>query len=153
MGNQKLTNEFDNFIYDMQKKIDQKDIQDFSAYALELGQNPLHHGTLSPSETSVKHAWRGPCGDAVTFYLQIEEDQIKNLAFESDGCTTSNMAASQTAMLAIHKSLTEVQMLTGTQVVEALGQFPSESFHCATLAITTLHQAIDKYYSQQESRK
>ena len=151
MGNQKLTNEFDNFVDDMQKKIDQKDIQDFSAYALELGQHPRHHGALSPSETSVKHTWRGPCGDAVTFYLHIEEDQIRNLSFESDGCITSGMAASQTAILAINTSLTTGKALTDTQVVAALGKFPPGSFHCATLAITTLHQAIEKYYTLQKT--
>ena len=152
MGNQEFTDEFDQFVNDLQKTIDHKDTQDFSAYALELGNHPRHHGPLSHAETSVKHTWRGPCGDAITFYLQIIEGQIRNLSFESDGCITSDMAASQTAMLAIQKTLIEAKALTDDQVIAALGKFPSASFHCATLAITTLHQAIDKYSSHAPSK-
>jgi len=153
MGSPKFGQEFDQFVNDLQKKVDQKDKQDFSAYALDLGNHPRHHGPLSPLETTVKHTWRGPCGDAITFYLQIVEDQIRNLSFESDGCITSDMAASQTAMLAIHKTLTEAKALTDGQVIAALGKFPSASFHCATLAITTLHQAIDKYSDMPRTDK
>ena len=153
MGNQEFTDEFDQFVNDLQKKIDHKDTLDFSAYALDLGNHPRHHGALSPLETTVKHTWRGPCGDAITFYLQIVEGQIRNLSFESDGCITSDMAASQTAMLAIHKPLTAAKALTDAQVVAALGRFPSASFHCATLAITTLHQAIDKYSAMHKTDK
>ena len=142
MGN---PNEFDQFVNELQNNINLKDKNDFSVYALDLGKNPRYIGVLPPSEISVKQAWRGSCGDAVTFYLHIKEDQIRNLSFESDGCITSVMAASQTAILAIHKPLAAAKALDEAQVVAALGKFPSESFHCATLAITALHQAIDKY--------
>ena len=77
--------------------------------------------------------------------LFIENDIIQDISYETDGCTTSSIAASQTAKMADKKTIKEALQLTDKQVLNALGKFPKENFHCATLAITTLHLAIKDY--------
>ena len=137
--------EFDDFVKDMQNVIDDKIHEDFSTYALEFVENPYKYGKLPPNKISVQKNWRGSCGDSITFYLNIENGRILDIRYETDGCTTSSIAGSQTAKMADNKTIEEALQLTDKQVLAALGKFPKENYHCATLAITTLHLALKDY--------
>lgn len=137
--------EFDDFVKDLQTIIDDKVSEDFSAHALEFGKNPYKYGKLPPNKISVQKNWRGSCGDSITFYLNIENDIIQDIRYETDGCTTSSIAASQTTKMIDKKTIEEALQLTDKQVFAALGKFPMENFHCATLAVTALHLALKEY--------
>ncbi len=137
--------EFDDFVKDLQTVIDNKVYEDFSTYALELGKNPYKYGKLPPNEISVQKNWRGSCGDSITYQLKIENGIIQDIRYETDGCTTSSIAGSQTAKMADKKTIKEALQLTDKQVLEALGKFPEDSNHCATLSVTTLHLTIKDY--------
>ncbi|MHA1340101.1 MAG: iron-sulfur cluster assembly scaffold protein [Promethearchaeota archaeon] len=144
--------EFDLFVKKLQEEIDRQDREDFSTHALSLGKNPYKYGRLSeedPQVIRVKH--RGSCGDALILYLKIEEDIIKDLRYEVDGCVASSMAASQMALLIDKKSIADVIKLTPKDILDALGKFPVENHHCAKLAIDTLQKAIEKYKKEHES--
>ena len=137
--------EFDDFVNDLQTVIDNKVKEDFSTYALEFGKNPYKYGKLPSNKISVQKNWRGSCGDSITYYLNIENDMIQDISYETDGCTTSSIAASQTAKMVDKKSIKEALQLTDKQVLNALGKFPKENNHCATLSVTTLHLAINDF--------
>ncbi|MCP4761237.1 MAG: iron-sulfur cluster assembly scaffold protein [archaeon] len=140
---------FDKFAEELQKQIDRKDQEDFSAYALDLGKNPYHYGSMT--NPSIIHAWRGPCGDKLTFYLKIKNDIVENATFELEGCTTAAMAASQTIKMIENKTIDEIRKITDKEVLIALGKFPSESEHCATLSIKTLNYTLHKYKNQDKN--
>jgi len=137
--------EFDDFVNDLQNIIDDKVYEDFSAHALEFAKNPYKYGKLPPNKISVQKNWRGSCGDSITYYLNIEDGRIQDISYETDGCTTSSIAASQTAKMADKKTINEALLLTDKQVLDALGKFPKENNHCATLSVTTLHLALNIY--------
>ena len=137
--------EFDDFVKDMQNIIDDKIHEDFSTYALEFIENPYKYGKLPPNKISVQKNWRGSCGDSITYYLNIEDGRIQDIRYETDGCTTSSLAASQCTKMADKKTIEEALQLTDKQVFAALGKFPKENFHCATLSVTTLHLALKDY--------
>ena len=137
--------EFDDFVKDMQNSIDTKVHEDFSAHALEFGKNPYKYGKLPPNKISVQKKWRGSCGDSIIFSLNIEDSRILEIRYETDGCTTSSIPGSQTTKLADKKTIEEALQLTDKQVLEALGKFPEEDYHCATLAVTALHLALKEY--------
>ena len=137
--------EFDDFVNDLQNNIDAKVHEDFSPYALELGKNPYKYGKLPPNKISVQKNWRGSCGDSVTFYLDIKNDIIQDIRYETDGCTTSSIAASQVTKMVDKKSIKQALQLTDKQVLTVLGKFPEENYHCITLSITTLNLALKDY--------
>jgi len=144
-NNDKDFKEFDDFVKDMQNVIDSKVREDFSNHALKFVDNPYKYGKLSRNKISVQKNWRGSCGDSITYYLNIENDIIQDISYETDGCTTSSIAASQCAKMVDKKTIKEALELTDKQVLAALGKFPVESNHCATLSVTTLHLAIKDY--------
>ncbi len=144
--------EFDDFVNDLQNTIDVKVHEDFSAYALELGKNPYKYGKLPPNKISVQKKWRGSCGDSITFYLNIEDGRIQDIRYETDGCTTSSIAGSATAKIVDKKTIEDALQLSDKQVLAALGKFPEENYHCATLSVTTLHLALKDYLESNKTR-
>ena len=144
-NNDKDFKEFDDFVKDLQNVIDSKVREDFSSYALEFVDNPYKYGKLPLNKISVQKNWRSSCGDTITYYLNIENGIIQDISYETDGCTTSSIAASQCAKMADKKTIKEALQLTDKQVLSALGKFPVENNHCATLSVTTLHLAIKEY--------
>lgn len=103
------------------------------------------------------------CGDHVTVYLDLEDDQVKDVSFEGSGCAISKASASLMTAQIKGKSVNEVtdlfqkfhEMVTkGTKdpkQVESLGKlkalagvcaFPTR-VKCASLAWHTLKAAME----------
>jgi nitrogen fixation NifU-like protein len=86
------------------------------------------------------------CGDLITVYLKIEDDQIKDISFEGEGCTISMAGGSIIAEMAEGMSLDEVKALDLDTMKEEMGDDVVKSrVLCATLALGTVQAAIDQY--------
>ncbi len=150
MGSEKK-DDFDKFVESLQAEVDAQDRKDFSEYALSLGKKPYKCEEMPEDIRSVEHKYRGPCGDAIKLFLNIEDDKITDINFVADGCTTSIIAASQMVKMVEGKSIEKAKQLSQEDVLEALGKFPKESHHCAKLAVDTLTQTLDKYKNKRNS--
>jgi nitrogen fixation protein NifU and related proteins len=144
--------EFDDLVNDLQTQVDEQDREDFSEHALKLGENPYKRKPLPPSDTVIQESWRGPCGDTMTIYLDIQNGKIANISYGVDGCTASSIAGSQLVMVAENMTVAEARALKDKDVLEKLGKFPSENHHCALLAVKTLHKTLDKYEKSLENK-
>jgi nitrogen fixation NifU-like protein len=103
------------------------------------------------------------CGDALRVYLQMENDQIKDIAFKGSGCAISKASASMMTQAVKGKTREEAErlfdefhrMVTGELDAEAeethLGrlkifagvlEFPAR-VKCASLSWHTLHAALN----------
>lgn len=90
------------------------------------------------------------CGDIVTIYLDVGDDRnsIKDVAFEGEGCTISQAAASILMELIEDERWTLEDILNTdyTTMVEILGKEAVQTRpRCATLALGTLKAAARKY--------
>jgi nitrogen fixation NifU-like protein len=90
------------------------------------------------------------CGDIVTIYLNVDQDQhqIKDVSFEGEGCTISQAAASILMELIDDENWTLDDVL-GTDyntMIDLLGKEAVQMRpRCATLALGTLKAAVRKY--------
>ena len=84
---------------------------------------------------------KGPCGDTMAFWVQIDAGYVRKVSFTTDGCASSLACGSMTSSLALHDHLDEVLALEPQDILDALGRFPEESSHCALLACSTLKAA------------
>lgn len=82
------------------------------------------------------------CGDTIEIFLTIRDEQIVAASFESNGCLYSVACANAVVHLAEGKSLQEVWEIGPQQVIDYLETLPREEFHCARLAVETLHLAL-----------
>lgn len=146
--------DFDSFVQNLQEEIDQKDQKEFSSYALALANDLQYIGTIARSsgnsQSLVIHEWQGPCGDSVKWYLLIKNHRLSQVRYQTNGCTTSDIASEQTARLVDQKSISEVRKLTAADVLKSLQKFPVESHHCAELAVKSLHFTLDKFDQHNE---
>lgn len=121
--------------------------QEYIEFILDHYENPRNRGPLEPADVVAKGGNPG-CGDIVTIYMRVDPRTrvVHRVAFEGEGCTISQAAASITTELVTGKTLEEVQRVSGEDLVELLGpEVVSSRVRCATLGIHTARAATRKY--------
>jgi len=137
--------DFEKFVNELQKEIDEKALEEFSPRVLELFKNPQNWGAIK--NPTVEGELLGPCGDTVKYFIKINSktEVIEDITFITDGCGPSIASASQTTMLVKNKSVADALKLEPEDVAMQLGKLPPEHAHCPLLAINSLKEVLNKY--------
>jgi len=88
---------------------------------------------------------QGPCGDAMEFYLVVEEGRITDVRYYTDGCQATRACAAMVARLAFNKTIQEALLISAGEIIEILKSLPEDHLHCSILAVSTLYRAIADY--------
>ena len=115
----------------------------YSETVLDHGRNPRNLGIMA--KNNAFSIIFGPCGDTMAVWLYIENNNITDIGFTTDGCMTSLAAGSMVTELAKGKNIDDALHIGQQDVLDALGGLPKESEHCALLAADTLKEAINNY--------
>jgi nitrogen fixation NifU-like protein len=118
---------------------------------LELFKNPKNLGKMEDA-TVVSVAGNPMCGDMITFYLKIDDqDIIEKASFESYGCAANIATSSIVTEMIKGMKLEDAWKISYKSVTEAVGGLPSVKFHCGILAVGALKRAIRKYFEKKVS--
>jgi nitrogen fixation NifU-like protein len=118
---------------------------------LELFKNPKNLGKMEDA-TVVSVAGNPMCGDMITFYLKInDQDVIEKASFESYGCAANIATSSIVTEMIKGMKLEDAWKISYQSVTEAVGGLPSVKFHCGILAVGALKRAIRKYFEKKVS--
>ena len=105
---------------------------------------PANFGPMRGASTHARI--EGSCGDTMEFWLRLEDVNVLQATFTTDGCETSVACGSAAAHLSQGKSLGEMRKVTPMEVLELIGQGDNEeAHHCADLALRTLAKALGLY--------
>lgn len=137
--------DFDEFVKKLQKEINDKELEDYNEYVVNLFHNPKNWGKPPEEEISVWHAYEGPCGDTMQFFLKIKDNIIEKANFITDGCGATVAAGSQTTLMIEGKPLNFAESLVPEDIDKALKGLPEDHKHCAELSVRTLQRSIEKY--------
>ena len=126
---------------------------------LEHSRNPHNLRRLTPADREAL-GFNPLCGDKLTVYVNLQDDQITDVSFEGTGCAISMASASMMTDALTGCSLTEADtlieatqnMLSGDKPInierlseltalEGVRSYPSR-IKCATLAWTALTAAL-----------
>ena len=124
----------------------------YSQKVIELFRNPKNQGKME-NPTIISVAGNPACGDMITFYLKIDnQDIVEKITFESYGCAANIATASIVTQMITGLNLKDTwKDLTWKKVVEEVGGLPNVKSHCGILAVGAVKRAIRKYYQQKDS--
>ena len=94
----------------------------------------------------------GPCGDTMSIWLKVRNDNISRATFITDGCGTTLAAGSMITEMVKGKTVEEALEISNRAVAEALGGLPSVKMHCSVLAEEALRSAVEQYLSKKEQQ-
>ncbi len=88
------------------------------------------------------------CGDIMKMYLDIENNVIKDVKFETFGCGSAIASSSMATEMIKGKTVEEALAITNKDVVDALGGLPTHKLHCSVLAEEAIKSAVKDYYDR-----
>lgn len=122
----------------------------YSQKILDLFRNPKNLGRMDDATVSAV-AGNPACGDMITFYLKINEQEvIEKATFESYGCAANIATSSMLTEKVKGMKLEDAWKISWKNLVEEIGGLPAVKFHCGVLAIGALRRAIRAYYKNRQ---
>ena len=106
--------------------------------------HPRNVGEIEDA-SGVGEVGNAKCGDIMKIFLDVEDDIIKDVKFQTFGCGSAIASSSMATELIKGKSIHEALALTNKAVAEALDGLPPVKMHCSVLAEEAIHKAINDY--------
>ena len=132
--------DFDRFVVELQRAIDERERALYSAKVIEEAHDPRNVGRMPDADVrGLVHGW---CGDTMEIYLRLEGEKVKEATFMTDGCGPTLACGSRLTSMVRGMSLEQASGIRPEDLIAALDGLPAESMHCAQLAVSTLQNAI-----------
>lgn len=91
------------------------------------------------------------CGDVMTLFLSIADEQVKDATFKTMGCGAAIASGSVLTELLKGMRFSDIESLTKDALVKALGGLPAIKMHCPELAMEALRSAVVDYQRRQQT--
>jgi len=155
MSDQTESTGFDYTLEEIQNQLDEQARTIYTATTIEHAYHPRNWGRMDRAHAH--KTWQGPCGDIMEIYLRLDKGKtdeavIKEISFLTDGCGPSVACGSMLTTIVQGKTLAQARNVEPRDLIIALGGLPEESTHCAFLAVHTLQEAIDGWYTSVQKR-
>ena len=106
--------------------------------------HPRNVGEIEDA-SGVGEVGNAKCGDIMKIFLDVEDDIIKDVKFQTFGCGSAIASSSMATELIKGKSIHEALALTNKAVAEALDGLPPVKMHCSVLAEQAIKAALVDY--------
>ncbi len=112
---------------------------------MDIFKDPSHKGKLTDPSVSVSQ--NNPlCGDKLTLYLDIKDGKIKDVSFEANACAVSVISTELLAEALTGQNIEDAKKLSKEEFLKMMDlNLTTSRIKCATLALSALHEALQKY--------
>lgn len=110
--------------------------------------NPRNVGSIE-NPSGVGEVGNPTCGDIMKVFIDVEDNIIKDIKFQTFGCGSAIATSSMSTEMIKGKTIEEAMKVTNKDVAEALGGLPPVKMHCSILAEQAFKAAL-KDYSEKE---
>ena len=143
--------EFNRFVEDLQREVDEQARADFSEKLIEQANHPDHIGRMDEPDLYGKSV--GWCGDMMEFYLRLDGERVHVVRFMTNGCGPTLACGNTLARLVEGLTLDGAGDVMPEHIVDALDGLPDDHLHCADLAVATLQNALFNWRLKQDSAR
>ena len=119
----------------------------YSEKVMDHFMHPRNVGIIEDA-SGVGQVGNAKCGDIMKIYLQIENEIIVDVKFETFGCGSAIASSSMATEMIKGKSIQDAMALTNKAVAEALDGLPAHKMHCSVLAEEAIKQALKDYFDK-----
>ncbi len=117
----------------------------YTEKTLEHFRNPRNVGTLEGPNVAVGRVGNPTCGDLMDIYIEVDDEKIKDIKFQTFGCGSAVATSSMITELVVGMSLDDALKVSRGDVADALEGLPPIKMHCSNLAADALHEAIKNW--------
>jgi nitrogen fixation NifU-like protein len=141
MTEQTETNDLDRWVAALQQALYERVRAMFSDKVLAEASHPQNIGVMDRFDGYALVC--GPCGDTMEMFVKRDGDHLALVTFMTDGCGPTVACGSMLTKMVEGKRVSEAIAVEAADLIIALDGLPPEHIHCATLAVDTLHRAIE----------
>jgi nitrogen fixation protein NifU and related proteins len=116
----------------------------YTEKVLDHFRNPRNMGKLEHPD-GIGKVGNPTCGDVMVIYINVKDEKIYDIKFQTFGCTAAIASSSIATELVKGKTINEALKLTRNDVAKELGGLPAVKMHCSNLASDALKAAIKDY--------
>ena len=106
--------------------------------------NPRNVGQIE-NASGIGEVGNAKCGDIMKIFLDIEDEIIKDVKFQTFGCGSAIASSSMATEMVKGKTIHEALAVTNKAVAEALDGLPPVKMHCSVLAEQAIKAALIDY--------
>ena len=106
--------------------------------------NPRNVGQIEDA-SGIGEVGNAKCGDIMKIFLDIEDEIIKDVKFQTFGCGSAIASSSMATEMVKGKTIHEALAVTNKAVAEALDGLPPVKVHCSVLAEQAIKAALIDY--------
>lgn len=88
---------------------------------------------------------KGPCGDEMEIYLDVENKKITDVKVFTTGCEYTKTCGVTMASMAHNRTIYEAMDISAKDVLDRCPAVPDDHTHCNILAVSVLYRAIASY--------
>ncbi|MCL2818183.1 MAG: Fe-S cluster assembly scaffold protein NifU [Actinomycetia bacterium] len=120
----------------------------YSDKVMEHFNNPRNVGILDEAD-GVGEVGNPTCGDMMKITIDVDDDTISDIKFQTLGCGAAIATSSMVTEMAKGMDIHDAVNITKKQVADELDGLPAPKMHCSVLATDGLKAAIDDYLVKQ----
>ena len=106
--------------------------------------NPRNVGQIE-NASGIGEVGNAKCGDIMKIFLDIEDEIIKDVKFQTFGCGSARASSSMATEMGKGKTIHVALAVTNKEVAEALDGLQPVKMHCSVLAEQAIKAALIDY--------
>ncbi len=133
-----------NTAYDeFQRQMIEKIKEHYSDTFIDHSMNPRNMGSIPDADGFASIT--DTCGDAITIWLKVKNEKLKDVSFMTNGCGAAIACCSVATEIVKGRNVSQAMSIHENDIFKILGDLPEDNRHLPLLVTNTIKKALQDY--------